>query len=153
MSCTSRKGVKRNADNFYPRPSSAILAHPGNILGRRQTEIFKSSSADEQGCIQGCHPGPSADFLEEGLGWSRMARGWPRMVLRIILGFFPGCDVSSFQDGRGWSRGWPRMVFRIILGIFLDAAWVNFRMLQDGSRMAQDSLKDHPGILCWMWHE
>ena len=73
------------------------------------------------------------------------------MVLRIILGFFPGCDVSSFQDGRGWSRGWPRMGLRIILGIFLDATWVSSRMLQDGSRIAQDGFKDHPGDLDAVW--
>ena len=47
-----------------------------------------------------------------------MGQGWPRMVLRIILGFCGGCGVSEFQD----APGWPRMVLRIILGIFLDAA-------------------------------
>ena len=26
-------------------------------------------------------------------------------------------------------------------------------MMQDGSRMAQDGLKDHPGILWWMRRE
>ena len=30
---TGRKGVRRNADNFYSRPSSAILANLGGILG------------------------------------------------------------------------------------------------------------------------
>ena len=32
----------------------------------------------------------------------------------------------------------------------MHAAWVSSRKLQDGSRMAQDGLKDHPGILWWM---
>ena len=45
------------------------------------------------------------------------------------------------------------MVLRIILGIFLDAARVTSRMLQDGSRMPQDGLKDHPGDFSWMWRE
>ena len=31
---------------------------------------------------------------------------------------FPGCSVGEFQD----APGWPRMVLRIILGIFLDTA-------------------------------
>ena len=75
------------------------------------------------------------------------------MAPRIILGFFPECGVDFFKDAPGWSEDGSRVVLSISLGIFLDAAWVNFRMLQDGSRMAQDSLKDHPGILCWMWHE
>ena len=39
------------------------------------------------------------------------------------------------------------MGLRIILGIFLDATWVSSRMLQDGSRIAQDGFKDHPGDL------
>ena len=51
------------------------------------------------------------------LGCSRMGRGWPRMVLRIILGFLGGCGMSKFPGG---------------------------------SRMVQDGLKDHPGILWWM---
>ena len=32
---TSRKGIKRTADNFYPRASSVILPHSSNILGKR----------------------------------------------------------------------------------------------------------------------
>ena len=82
-----------------------------------------------------------------------MCQGWPRMVLRIILGFCSGCAVSEFQDAPGWVQGWPRMALRIVLGIFLDAVWVSSRMLQDGSRMAQDGFKDHPGILRWMRRE
>ena len=45
------------------------------------------------------------------------------------------------------------MVLRIILAIFMDAVWVSSRMLQDGSRMAQDGFKDHPEILLWMRRE
>ena len=37
------------------------------------------------------------------------------------------------------------MGLRIILGIFLDAAWESSRMLQDGSRIAQDGFKDRLG--------
>ena len=37
------------------------------------------------------------------------------------------------------------MVLRIILGIFPGLERVTSRMLQDGSRMPQDGLKDHPG--------
>ena len=50
-------------------------------------------------------------------------------------------------------QGCLRMVLRIILEIFLDTVWVSSRMLQDGSRMAQDGFKDHPGILRWMRRE
>ena len=37
------------------------------------------------------------------LGCSRMARGCFKMVLRIILGIFPGCGASELKDARGWS--------------------------------------------------
>ena len=37
------------------------------------------------------------------------------------------------------------MVLRIILAIFPRLVRVSFRMLEDGSRMPQDGLKDHPG--------
>ena len=45
-------------------------------------------------------------------GCSRMGQGWPRMILRIILGFLGGCGMSKFQE----APGWPRMVLKIILG-------------------------------------
>ena len=32
-----------------------------------------------------------------------------------LLGDFPGCGVSEFQDARGWVQGWPRMGLRIVL--------------------------------------
>ena len=67
-----------------------------------------------------------------------MVRGWPRMVSSVILGFYPGCDVNSFPDGRGWSRGWPRMVLRIILGFC-------------GGYSMSDS-RDDPGWLKGEWN-
>ena len=42
------------------------------------------------------------------------------------------------------------MVLRIILAIFPGLARVSSRMLEDGSRMPQDGLKDHPGDFSWM---
>ena len=42
------------------------------------------------------------------------------------------------------------MVFRIILGIFPGCG---VSELQDGSRMPQDDLKDHPGEFPWMRRE
>ena len=36
-----------------------------------------------------------------------MGQGWPRMVLRIILGSCGGCGVSEFQDAPGWVKDGP----------------------------------------------
>ena len=47
------------------------------------------------------------------------------MVLRIILGIFPGCGANELQDG----------ILKIILGIFPACGVSDF----------QDSPKDHPG--------
>ena len=54
------------------------------------------------------HPGDFSSLWREGApGCSRMARGCPRMVLRIILGISPGCGVSDLQDARGWLEDAP----------------------------------------------
>ena len=68
------------------------------------------------------------------------------MVLMMIPGFLPRDGGRDFQD----ARGCPRMVLRIILTIFSGLARVSSRMLEDGSRMPQDGLKDHPGDFSWI---
>ena len=64
------------------------------------------------------------------------------MVLRIILGSCCGCGVGELKDAPRWSR----MALRIILGFLVDEVRVSSRILYDGSKMAQDGLKDHPRI-------
>ena len=54
------------------------------------------------------------------------------MVLRAILGFFPGCSASELQD----ARGCPRMVLRIILEIVLGCGASN---LQDARGWHEDA--------------
>ena len=54
------------------------------------------------------------------------------MVLRIILGIFPGCGASELQD----AQGCPRMVLRIILVIVLGCGASN---LQDARGWHEDA--------------
>ena len=44
------------------------------------------------------------------------------MVLRIILGIFPGCGASELQDARGWVEDAPGWSSGLSWGFSLDAA-------------------------------
>ena len=61
--------------------------------------------------------------------------------------------MSELQDARGWVEDAPGWSLGLSWGFSLDAARVTSRMLEDGSRMPQDDLKDHLGEFSWMRRE
>ena len=60
------------------------------------------------------HPGdfPGCMWVSSLQDGSRMAQDG----FKDHPGDFPGCGVCEFQDAPGWVQGWPRVALRIILG-------------------------------------
>ena len=76
-------------------------------LARVSSRMLEDGSRMPQDGLKD-HPGNFSSRWREGAPrCSRMGRGCPRMVLRIILAIFPGCGASELQDARGWVEDTP----------------------------------------------